>query len=261
VPAEARRWKPLGTGAAATQGVVAMGAAVQSLAEPMSGAVRSVQLTNVTIAVTPAANTAAWGLDESVPFGVEVYDISHDGVWDPVNRIIKWAFFDATSRTVSYAFSGDAGAAVYVVGHVSFDGSEEAITGTPGIGVPLSITTWAARHGIPGDAQTVFSTWNAEYGQPNGLVYAFDSNIDPTSQLMVIRFVNGLPVIEVPAQAPATLPYAEVVIEGATNLGDDLWSLGLLPVAAQDGVPLNRNRWAPVGNPDRAFFRIKVLPR
>jgi hypothetical protein len=230
-----------------------------TLAATQGGAVRAVATTNVTINVTPDSGTAAWGLDESIPLGVQVAGISNSGTWDANHRKIKWAFFDGTARALSYTLDGQAGTNVSVTGRVSFDGSDDAVTGTSAVVVPLPFSTWCARRGLSGDANAAFCSMNAEHGQPNGLVYAFQSSLQAGSLFLKVGWENGKPFVETPRQDPATLSLVDICVEGKTNLTDTLWPMLLVPAEDQSAIPGNRYRWTPSSVPDRSFYHLKAI--
>jgi hypothetical protein len=259
-PAEAKRWKTL-VGDASPKAVKSAGAApVVKLAESQYGAVRSVQTTNVTIAVTPPADVFAWGMEESIPEGLQVVAVNNEGSWDSSRRRVKWTFPDGTPRTLSYSVAGSPGTYA-VVGQASFDGSDEAVAGAGCVGVPLPFETWAAAHGVSGTPAAAFQAWNATYRQPNAIVYALQYSLQPGDEALLVRMVNGVPLIEVPLPDPAAAPYVDVRVEGTTNLASGAWSLSLTPSDDQSGMAGNRRRWQPVGAPGAACFRLTVTPR
>jgi hypothetical protein len=265
---EAKRWKTLAasddvlkTGDGQTSKYeVSEGLHVLSLAGTTSSAVRSVQTTNVTIAVSPAAGTQAWGMEEAIPVGIEVQNISHSGTWDEVHHRIKWVFFDGDARILSYSVTGAAGACG-VVGQASFDGSDDAVTGASSVGVPLPFAVWIARHGITGDETVAFAAMNPDYHQPNGIIYALQSSLQPGDQVLEIRLVSGVPMIEIPVQDPSTAPFVDLRVEGTADLETDDWTMVLMPAATQEGVPGNRCRWVPLGDPSNGYFRLRVTPK
>jgi autotransporter-associated beta strand protein len=264
ISSEAKRWialaglASLGTSASRMNPLAPLAAI---LAIPQTGAVRSVDTTNVTITVTPASGTVAWGMEESVPSGVQVTAVGNSGTWDASHRRIKWAFFDGNSRALSYTVNGLPGTNVTVTGSASFDGSDDAVSGTTSLAIPLSFPLWAERHGLSGDADAAFRAAHAEYGQPNGIVYAFQSNLKSGDLLLEIGWDQGAPYVETPKQDPATLAFVEISLEGKRELSDADWSLSLQPAQDQSAVPGNRCRWTPLSVPDRAFYRLRVVPK
>ncbi len=259
IAAEAKRWVPLGSlpgGGSETPAPLAF-----ALNDPLAGAVRTVLSNTVTIVVTPESGTRAWGLEEEVPEGVQITSVSHSGTWDVLHRKIKWAFFDADARALSYSFIGEAGATVTVAGCSSFDGSENTVGGTTVLAVPLPFETWAAQHAMSGAAETIFESLNEEYGEPNGFVYAFQSNWQPGDILLTVQWINGRPVIETPRQHASTLSFVEILPVGTQMLGDGEWTLGVVPAANQAGVPGNRFRWEPATVPEKAFFRLRAVKK
>jgi len=264
---EAKRWKTL-TGdlspkmTAEQTGKIraSEGAFVTPLAGATSSAVRSVQTTNVTITVTPVSGTQAWGMEEAIPAGIEVNNVSDGGTWDATHLRIKWAFFDGNARTLSYSVTGVAGAHG-VVGQISFDGSDEAVVGATSFGVPLPFATWVLRNGITGDEVAAFVARNPVYNQPNGLIYALQSGMQPGDQFLEIRFVNGVPMIEIPVQDPSTIPFVDLHLEGTTDIKSGDWNMSLTPAPTQEGLSGNRCRWVPLGDPSNACFRLRTTTK
>ena len=231
---------------------------MRPLSAPPVGAVRSVDSTNVTVSVTPAADVKAWGVEEAIPEGMQVVFVGADGTWDANHRKIKWEFRDASPRSISYSLSGEPGTIATVTGYVSFDGSEDPVSGSAAVAAPLPFMIWAERHGIPGTQTEAFSALHADYGQPNGLVYACQSNLAPGDQVLVIRLVNGLPVLEFPLQDPSTLPYVDLLLEGAGDLISGVWPMNFTPALDQSGTPSNRQRLVPLQPTPSGFFRLKA---
>jgi len=256
VSSEAKRWIPMI--APASMGIAANAPLTVPSWEPQGDAVRSIQTTNVTVTVAPKTGTIAWGMEESLPEGVNVSDISNDGAWDANHRRIKWTFFDGNARTLSYSVYGQSGINVTVTGTVSFDGSEDPVTGASVLAVPLPFSTWANRQGLAGETETIFHAHNAAYGQPNGLVYAFQPNVMPGDHFIDIVWRDGLPLIETPTQDPSTLSFVDVSLEWTANLTSPDWSVGPVPAADQTGVPANRCRWVPLSVPNNAFYRLRA---
>ena len=260
---EAKRWAPLAAplscGPFVSLAALSPFPSLLDVAEP--AAARSVATTNVTITVTPATGTLSWGVEEFIPSGMQVGAISDSGTWDATHRRIKWAFFDGNSRALSYRVDGQPGTNVTVTGKVSFDGSDDVVTGTSSLAIPLSFSLWTGRHGLSGDMDALFRTVNTQYGQPNGVVYAFQSNIKPGDLFIDIGWDNGVPFVETPKQDPSTLSFVAISLEGKQDLTDATWSLSLQPAQDQTSVSENRYRWTPPSVPARAFYRLKVVPR
>ncbi|MDH3346278.1 MAG: hypothetical protein OEL75_03755, partial [Kiritimatiellaceae bacterium] len=191
-----------------------------------------------------------------IPAGVVVTSISHDGSWDAVHRKVKWAFFDGAERSLTYSVEGQPGVHAALGGEVSFDGSEDPVTGNSIVAVPLPFRTWLEQRSIPGDAN-MFGVMNTEYGLPHGLVYAFGFNLNPEDKAMTLRSVGGKMFVDIPAQNHATLSFVDVWVEGATDLGGE-WTLTPSPVIDQSGVPVERQRWKLDDAPEKAFYRIKA---
>ena len=87
----------------------------------------------VSIAVTPNSGVSAYAVEERVPYGWVVTNVSSDGVFCPATMKVRWgAFLDNTARTLSYTITPAATNAPSVVefaGVASFDGINGPITG------------------------------------------------------------------------------------------------------------------------------------
>ena len=127
------------------------------------------------------------------------------------------------------------------------------------VAAPLPFMTWAERNGISGTQTEAFQALNAVYGQPNGLVYACQSNLAPGDHPLVIRLMDGLPVIEIPFQDPATIPYVDLFLEGTSDLTSGTWPLTFNPAPDNSGTPPNRQRLVPDQPPPSGFFRLKAV--
>ena len=101
----------------------------------------------VAIKVTPASNVLAWAVEEQVPSGWAVTDVSDGGVFQSVISTIKWGiFYGPSPRTLTYRItptSNATGIATFA-GRVSFDGVSVPIEGVrqllPSAGCPSLLT-------------------------------------------------------------------------------------------------------------------------
>jgi len=87
---------------------------------------------NFALRIVPPAGTSAYAVEEKVPLGWGVSNISNDGTFDAATGIIRWGvFFDATARTLSYTLTPPPGvtAVARLGGRVSFDGAIYEISG------------------------------------------------------------------------------------------------------------------------------------
>ena len=86
----------------------------------------------ITITVTPDSRVAVYAVEDIPPAGWVVNDVNEGGVWDDINKKVKWGpFFDNIARTLSYTATppaGETGAKIFI-GISSFDGSNQPITG------------------------------------------------------------------------------------------------------------------------------------
>jgi len=86
----------------------------------------------VTLTITPATSVSVYAAEERILPGLTVTNLSTSGVFDPINKKIKWGpFFDNSSRTLSYQVIAPptAPATLGFAGAVSFDGVATAIAG------------------------------------------------------------------------------------------------------------------------------------
>jgi len=255
ISAEAKRWVP--------SGVPLMNPVTSPLfaafSSPEVSAIRSVYSNSVMISVTPLAGTTAYGIEEYVASGVTVGTINNDGIWDGVNRKIKWAFYDAEPRVLSYSFNGPEGIQASLSGVASFDGSEDQVSGQMVATVPLLFNTWATSRGLAGNGAE-FNAINPERREPNGLLYAFGNNLFVSEPTMEVKWIDGELIVETPLQDLATMPFVTIEILGSSDLTAPNWTMKLQPHANQAGLPAHRCRWKmPVTEtPSQAFFRIRV---
>jgi len=56
---------------------------------------------------------------------------------------------NCSPRIISYSLSGDPGTIATVTGYVSFDGSEDPVSGLAALAAPLPFMTWAEGPGYP----------------------------------------------------------------------------------------------------------------
>ena len=87
----------------------------------------------VTIAVTPASTSSVFAIEEHMPSGWVVSNVSDQGVFSSTTASVRWGLFvDGQACTVSYDVTPPTNAASYGVfsGVVSFDGVNVPITGT-----------------------------------------------------------------------------------------------------------------------------------
>ncbi len=82
--------------------------------------------------VEPGSGVTVYAVEDTVPEGVIVRHISHDGRFDRVNRKVKWGpYFDSNARTLTYEITAleTAPATIEFIGTASFDGTDVAIAG------------------------------------------------------------------------------------------------------------------------------------
>jgi hypothetical protein len=130
----------------------------------------------------------------------------------------------------------------------------------PNLAPPGTFERWLSDQGITNGSAEHFHQDHNTNGVPNGLEYAFGSNLPTDGQLLKIRNVNGRRVIETPVQDPATQPYLYLQVLGSTDLVH--WSLMVVPAADTTGMPANRLWYETAGPPlQQAFFKLEAKLR
>jgi sugar lactone lactonase YvrE len=130
----------------------------------LSGTFVPTELLAVEITVRPAANVAAYAVQDQVPAGWMVKDISHGGEFDAASGQVKWGpYFDNAARTLRYQASSGPNkmAMASFRGVVSFDGVDVPIPGPrevrpgsrlglltlmPGGQVQINVTGWSGEN-------------------------------------------------------------------------------------------------------------------
>jgi hypothetical protein len=86
----------------------------------------------VTIAVTPDIDVQAWAVEEKVPAGWLVTEISAGGHWNKDEDVVRWGpYMDDAAQTLKYTLTPLAGASgpYELKGTASFDGADVTIGG------------------------------------------------------------------------------------------------------------------------------------
>ncbi|KKM00821.1 hypothetical protein LCGC14_1800600, partial [marine sediment metagenome] len=87
----------------------------------------------VCLDVTPEASVMVYAVEDSPPIDWTVSDIDEGGIWDDVNKKVKWGpYFDSTPRTLCYNATppaGETGDKTFS-GTASFDGVDEPVDRT-----------------------------------------------------------------------------------------------------------------------------------
>lgn len=122
---------------------------------------------------------------------------------------------------------------------------------------------WSGLHGLTGERSLLFAQDRDSDGVANGIEYALGTNWSPGQVHMDIKFINDIPVVEIPKQDISTVSYAQILLRGCTNLPctSGSWTLPVLPATNMIGKPGNRDWFVPEGQPPRAFFRIEAILR
>lgn len=112
-------WVPTSGGAGAS--LASSGTATRS----MFGDMRADAATQVRITATPPTGSSGYAVEERPPYGWTISNISHEGVFDTTNGVIRWGVFpDGLTRTLSYTATPPAAVSSVGVfaGQLSFDG-------------------------------------------------------------------------------------------------------------------------------------------
>lgn len=254
--ATAPQWWILRTASSAPLRAYAMQAASEAPGQ------RSITGGEVTVVVTPPTSAFVYAVEESVPSGLTVSGITDSGVFDEVNRKVKWGpFFDNTPRTLGYTCSGPDG--IYsLAGTVSVDGVNSDITGSDTLSLgAVGVSLWRLGNFTSNElADPNISDLAADPdgdGLPNLVEYALD--LDPKGP-----DATGLPGVSVVAaewvytySRPADRPDLNYEVQVSTNLID--WGItGVVHERiATDGVTEQWRARYPVSAAN-VFFRLKV---
>jgi len=148
--------------------------------DPDSGsAVRAISGTTVTITVTPAAGTTAWGFEETIPAGLTPANLSGPNAnWNATSRKISWYSIGAAAATLGYTVSGAAGTYSLTGRLANFDGADSPVSGDTQLVIGANPSGSAVRT-ISGTAVTITVTppagtaaWGFEETIPDGLTPA-----------------------------------------------------------------------------------------
>jgi hypothetical protein len=98
---------------------------------------------SVALAINAQPGTSAVAAEMTAPKGLQLANISDGGVWDDVNRKVKWGpFFDGASRTLTFDLVGSAKAPTEKPGRLSSADRLHGLAGTAsfdGINRPIEV--------------------------------------------------------------------------------------------------------------------------
>jgi hypothetical protein len=86
--------------------------------------------------VEPAASVTAYNVEERIPEGWTVQNITGDGALDPIRRVVRWGLYlDSEERTLSYQLVRPDGVAAggQLLGEVTLDGEVLTFAGADSI--------------------------------------------------------------------------------------------------------------------------------
>ena len=158
-------------------------------------------------------------------------------------HVLRWEFW----KDESESSGADAG----WVDRVAWNGGVPPVTG---------FEHWAAAHNLKGDVSEMFSLDRDGDGVANAFEYTFGTNRAVGDPLILIRMVNGHPVVETPKQDTETLPYVDLTLKGCTNLPclSGSWLLPIFPALDTEGKSANRDWYETQGAPPKAFFKLEA---
>ncbi len=176
------------------------------------------QVITVTDLATPPASTTVYAVQDTVPPGWTVTNISDAGVFDAVNRTVKWGpFFDAQTRSLTYGaitFAPPAnramftGSAYFDSTQVTIGGDRQSLKGAAAPIGPLVIENWLVL--VNGAVQFDFRNTNSV-----GVTVLVATN---ASQLMTTWAPQGTPT-------PLGNGQFRFTDAGATNFGQRFYRL------------------------------------
>ncbi len=109
--------------------------------------------TLVTLRVLAAPGIRGFALEERLPDGATLTDVSADGAWNGTSRVLRWGpFFSGVNPVVSYVVRSGSGLAK---GSVSFDGLSLPIHDVRGDGGTASDSQWIAVDALPDGSHQV----------------------------------------------------------------------------------------------------------
>ena len=83
----------------------------------------------VRLVALPASGVKSYAVEEKLPAAVVPIAISHGGVWDVMNNLVRWGpFQDGAARTFTNRYAGEEGTN-YLRGMASFDGLGRTVSG------------------------------------------------------------------------------------------------------------------------------------
>ena len=124
-------WVPL-----AGRGGVFLAASASTATRSISGGTESGGPRLVTLQVEPAATVTAYNVEERVPEGWTVQNITGDGALDPVRRVVRWGLYlDSEARVLSYQLVPPEGIAAggQLLGEVTLDGEVLTFAGADSV--------------------------------------------------------------------------------------------------------------------------------
>lgn len=124
---------------------------------------------------------------------------------------------------------------------------------------PSGFATWAIWHCPGACASDYFSQDRDGDGVPNGLEFAFGSNLVPSSLLLDIHPSNGTVIVDTPQSIPAATSSVGVLLEHLADLGTTSWTTNGIHAITGGGKPPQRAWFQPDTGLGQAFFRLRAI--
>lgn len=185
------------------------------------------------------------------------YRTSSTGTWNLLaaytNNVASWTQCTLSLPEVSDAFYiGFEGNAKYGYGVCVDD-----VAVTADLPSAASFMAWSQTY-CPGMAfDAAFAADRDGDGVANGFEYAFGTNWVAGVPLLRMASLSGSPVVEIPKQPPATLPYAHVTLEMTRSLISPNWTTNGIQSVDDASEPANRAWFRPLSFETNGFFRLR----
>lgn len=144
----------------------------------------------VRVRIAPPSGVSVYALEAQVPETLLVNEVNEGGTFDAVRHVVRWGlFFDSTQRELSFSAKsfGSLLAAVILTGRLSFDGSDEAISGVATI--PPSVRLAFLQRSAEG-------RFGLALGQADGKLYLIESSPDLRNWAPLVTLMNASGILQ-----------------------------------------------------------------